>query len=433
MQNIEAIRLYAAGHDGSLPPSLEAITEAPVPIDPATGKSFDYKVDGSTATLTAPAPPGFEQHSPVQDQLRIEAGPLSSPPIHRPSGGFAMKLMPYPAGSFRSLRAGCGPGRRPRARTIAPFLDADVIAIGRLDLVKVDVDKLAHRLVADQELAGEMSQAISPWVAALRKAGAKEIYLLVDLARGDEPDRTRRLRSSCRSAKGPTPRRSASCSAAAGPSKGPVSLADLRDDPQCGLRRQQRGTGARPPDQAGRTSRACGGIGGPGRHRRRALADSQQRHAAGGRGDAAEPAQGAGRRPDHQRLPRAALDRDRSEPRTPSRSLRFVVQGKDAASTQALERAGKEHPPVYSPVAPRARRYAPDFAKLADDLKAEVTEDRITVAIDAQKASIWAAAVTLPIRGTAARTQCVNNLKQIGLAMHNYHARAQELSAGLHG
>ena len=61
VQYIEAIRLYAANHNGSLPPSLEAITEAPVPIDPATGKFFDYKVDGSTATLTAPAPPRYEK------------------------------------------------------------------------------------------------------------------------------------------------------------------------------------------------------------------------------------------------------------------------------------------------------------------------------------------------------------------------------------
>jgi len=59
-QTIEAIRLYAASHQGSLPPNLEAITDAPVPMDPATGKPFSYKVDGSTATLTAPAPPGFE-------------------------------------------------------------------------------------------------------------------------------------------------------------------------------------------------------------------------------------------------------------------------------------------------------------------------------------------------------------------------------------
>ncbi len=61
VQYIEAIRLYASDHNGALPPSLEAITEAPVPIDPATGKFFDFKVEGSTASLTAPGPPPFEQ------------------------------------------------------------------------------------------------------------------------------------------------------------------------------------------------------------------------------------------------------------------------------------------------------------------------------------------------------------------------------------
>jgi hypothetical protein len=60
VQCIEAIRLYAADHEGALPASLEAITEAPVPVDPATGKPFAYKLDGSTATLSAPGPPGWE-------------------------------------------------------------------------------------------------------------------------------------------------------------------------------------------------------------------------------------------------------------------------------------------------------------------------------------------------------------------------------------
>jgi hypothetical protein len=60
VQTLEAIRLFAAGHQGALPPSLDAITEAPVPIDPSTGKPFNYKVDGTTATLTAPPPPGYE-------------------------------------------------------------------------------------------------------------------------------------------------------------------------------------------------------------------------------------------------------------------------------------------------------------------------------------------------------------------------------------
>jgi hypothetical protein len=60
VQCIEAIRLYAADHEGALPASLEAVTEVPVPVDPATGKPFAYKLDGSTATLSAPGPPGWE-------------------------------------------------------------------------------------------------------------------------------------------------------------------------------------------------------------------------------------------------------------------------------------------------------------------------------------------------------------------------------------
>jgi hypothetical protein len=60
VQYIDAIRLYAADHGGKLPADLAAITEAPVPVDPATNKLLEYKVEGDTATLTAPAPPGWE-------------------------------------------------------------------------------------------------------------------------------------------------------------------------------------------------------------------------------------------------------------------------------------------------------------------------------------------------------------------------------------
>jgi hypothetical protein len=60
VQTIEAIRLYAAGHQGTLPPSLEAITEAPVPIDPSTGKLLPYAVEGSNARIIVPSPPGYE-------------------------------------------------------------------------------------------------------------------------------------------------------------------------------------------------------------------------------------------------------------------------------------------------------------------------------------------------------------------------------------
>ena len=57
IQCIEAIRIHAAAHQ-RFPARLEEITEAPVPIDPLTGRPFEYRVDGETATLSAPYPPG---------------------------------------------------------------------------------------------------------------------------------------------------------------------------------------------------------------------------------------------------------------------------------------------------------------------------------------------------------------------------------------
>ncbi len=60
IRTIEAVRCYAASHDGSLPPSLEALTETPAPRDPATGGPFTYAVDDAGFTLTAAPPPGME-------------------------------------------------------------------------------------------------------------------------------------------------------------------------------------------------------------------------------------------------------------------------------------------------------------------------------------------------------------------------------------
>jgi hypothetical protein len=55
---VEAIRLHAASHDGALPGTLGDIKEVPIPIDPVTGKSFEYTLEQDKARLQGPPPPG---------------------------------------------------------------------------------------------------------------------------------------------------------------------------------------------------------------------------------------------------------------------------------------------------------------------------------------------------------------------------------------
>jgi hypothetical protein len=76
LQCIEAIRLYANAHEGKLPNSLGAITDAPVPLDPVTGKPFLYQVNGNSATLSGPAPPGIrssaeQKRTAVRYELKL--------------------------------------------------------------------------------------------------------------------------------------------------------------------------------------------------------------------------------------------------------------------------------------------------------------------------------------------------------------------------
>jgi hypothetical protein len=56
---IETLRIYAAENNGQLPVSLDAVTQVPVPLNPATGKPFVYRLEGQTATLELPTSDGI--------------------------------------------------------------------------------------------------------------------------------------------------------------------------------------------------------------------------------------------------------------------------------------------------------------------------------------------------------------------------------------
>ncbi len=53
---VEAIRLFAAEHEGRLPGSLDEIKRVPLPINPVTGKPFEYHREVDSATLVADGP-----------------------------------------------------------------------------------------------------------------------------------------------------------------------------------------------------------------------------------------------------------------------------------------------------------------------------------------------------------------------------------------
>jgi hypothetical protein len=54
---VEALRLHVA-QTGKVPGSLDEITLVPVPLDPFTGKSFQYTATNGVVTLYGPPPPG---------------------------------------------------------------------------------------------------------------------------------------------------------------------------------------------------------------------------------------------------------------------------------------------------------------------------------------------------------------------------------------
>ena len=316
-----------------------------------------------------------------------------------------------------------------RSRTIAPFLDNDVFAIGRLDLAKVDVDKLAHRLVADQEQAGEMSQTIAPWFAALRKAGAKEIYVLGVLPELMSPTNSP-FPIIVPLGEGADAKAIGQLLCGGGSVKGPVTLptcATIHNAVFAGSNEALERVRQLKPVERPELAAAFATLGDtgaellltPSADTRRVVEEMLPilpKELGGG------PITG---------VTRGLLWTAVGLTPDPEPRLQFVVQAKDAESAQALNALGKSIL-QYLRQSPQVPRYAPDFAKLADDLKAEVNQDRITVAIDAQKASTWAAALTSPNAGEC-RADAVHQQSQADWPGDAQLPRpAQDLSAGLH-
>jgi hypothetical protein len=64
LRHVEALRLFAAEHDGKLPAILSWL-DVPLPVDPVTGKAFDYSVEGTIAHIRGSAFQGAEKNTGI--------------------------------------------------------------------------------------------------------------------------------------------------------------------------------------------------------------------------------------------------------------------------------------------------------------------------------------------------------------------------------
>jgi prepilin-type processing-associated H-X9-DG protein len=311
----------------------------------------------------------------------------------------------------------------PRARALAPFLDNDVIAVGRLNLAKLDVEKLAGQLIADKQDAAEATQALAPWLAALRQAGAREMYILVVLPELISPSQAP-FSAIVPLADGANAQTIGHLLCGGGAVKGPwqwPTCATIHHAVFAGTNEALERIRQVKPVERPELGAALAALGDT--HSELVLmpsADSRRvveellpvlPQELGG-GPITAFTRGL-------KWAAAGLSGD-AEPR-----LQLLAQGTDAAAARALNDLGKNFV-RFLRESKDVARVVPDFGRLADDVRSEVNEDRVSVVIDPGKAGSWADAIIKPMRQTAGRTQCVNNLKQIALALHNYHSAHNE-------
>ena len=312
------------------------------------------------------------------------------------------------------------PVAEPRIKAIAPFVETDVFAVVQLDLVRADLHGLATRVFGDPPagVLADTKKATLQWSEALRRAGATELYLVfsvldmpgppfvvVPLVPGADAAEIGRLL--CGEGNAPPLIKFPRC-------------ATVHDSVFAGtpaaLERVRRPPAAPRPELSasfaavGDDSIAARLLVLPSADSRRVLEEMVPNFpAALGGGPTTDLTRGM--------LWGAAGLEVGAKP-----SLRLVATAQDANASRALLRLG-DKVVAYLGSSPAILKVAPGLPKLLEGIKPTVTENRITLNVDAQQAASLIDSAIRPVRQVALRTQCVNNEKQIALALHNYHDR----------
>jgi len=301
-----------------------------------------------------------------------------------------------------------------RVSEVAPFVGSEVALVAHLDLTRLDIEKLAHPVLSrlgDEEDVREWSDRGTKWVAMLRQAGAKDLYVLVSLE--DLP----------------------------GPPVAVVPLSEGADAQAIG--RVLCGGGNEKPPYAWPT---CATIHHAVFAGTTAALDRARRPLGEPRPDLASAFEDSGDGPVRLLILPSLTQRRVLEEFVPilpkelgggpstslieglrwasitleteaKPALRLVVKAKDAATARRLIEIGKDALTSIGQ-ADQGKAVAAEIARI----RPEVADDRITARLDLDRAADLAVIPYRAVMETSERSRCVENLKMIGLAMHNYHS-----------
>jgi hypothetical protein len=303
-----------------------------------------------------------------------------------------------------------------RARFLAPYLDDQTIAVGHVDVTRIDLEatlaKLAEVSKLDAKQLALPKQLLAGWLAGFTKAGGKAIYAVVSLA--DLPDPPLVVVPLEQGADGRALAALLSFALpGAGPNKMPFEAAEQRGQAVVAgskaVLERFRTLQPTPRPEVAQAFAAAGDTTAqvlvlPTTVTRRAIEEilpTLPKELGGGPSTI---------------LTSGFLWAAFGVDLPPRLALREVIQSQDAAAARAL--SGKLTHLIRTLVL-EARE--PGFDKIAAQLTPRVAEDRLTLRLDEKELVNILEPLAARFREAQTRMAASNNLKQIGLALHNYH------------